>query len=325
MSLPEFEIFRPKNLHEALQWLDVNKDRRVKVLAGGTDLLVDIRRDIIPSGHRPPLSKPPEGVWRAVYIPRQHPEAMCALWNLWELKGISLHGSVIQIGAMTTITELERSAVVQDMLGGLYDGAYQLGSTLVRNRGTYGGNLCNARPAADTAIPTLALGGKLTLASVRGTREVDHVDFTLSPGKTIIKDDEILTRITFDLQKSGENGSIGSCYIKLAQRKSLEIAVIGCAAMVAIDKNDIIKNIRIALGAVAPTPILVKGIAEMATGERLTPLLISAIASASSDFSKPISDHRGSLEYRKQMVEVLVRRALNQSLRRARKIGEVAA
>ncbi len=322
MSLPQFELFRPNSLAEALQWLDSNKDRNGKVLAGGTDLLVDIRYEIIPSGHRPPLAKPAEGIWRARHTPKPCPEALCALWNIPELKGISSDGSRIQIGAMTTITELERSSIVKEKLGGLYDGAFQLGSTLVRNRGTYGGNLCNARPAADTAIPTLALGGKLTLVSVRGRREVDHAEFTLAPGETIMQRDEILSRISFEFDWLGADYQIGSSYIKLAQRKSLEIAVACCATMAALDESGVVNSIRVALGAVAPTPILVEGVNKLAMGKRLTPALISTIARASADFARPISDHRGSLEYRKQMVEVLVRRSLSLSMHRVRKAWE---
>jgi CO/xanthine dehydrogenase FAD-binding subunit len=311
MILPKFEIYRPRTLTEALDWLAANRDKKVKVLAGGTDLLVDMRQPVIPSGHKPLLSRPPNGEWQARFAKPPRPEALCALWNLQELKGVRQDGESIRIGAITTITELERSPLVREQLTGLHDGAWQLGSALVRNRGTFGGNLCNARPAADTAIPTLALNGKLLLISVRGERIVAHDDFTLGPGKTIIEPDEILKEVIFDLNDWGGVVEIRSSYIKVAQRKSLEISVVGAAVAVGLDEDGKVSHARIALGAVAPKPLLVSEAAQLLVGRPLTTENISVAARAASEIASPITDHRGSRDYRKTMVEVLVRRALN--------------
>lgn len=312
MILPNFDLFRPRSLEEALEWLTDRRERNVRVIAGGTDLLVDLRLPVLPSGHRPPLNRPPDGIWEARSFKPERPDALCALWGLAELKGIAREGNRIRVGSMTTITELERSDLVAVHLAALHDGADQLGSALVRHRGTYGGNLCNARPAADTAIPTLALGGKLVLVSTHGERIVEHRDFTVGPGKTLLERDEILKEVIFDLDEwGGEGASIRSNYIKLAQRKSLEISVVGAAAAVGLDGCGRVGRAAIALGAVAPKPILALDAGESLVGEELTQETISRAARLASEFAQPITDHRGSREYRIAMVEVLVRRALN--------------
>lgn len=319
--LPKFELYRPTTVEQAAEWLTANRGRFVKVLAGGTDLLVDIRDSVIPVGHRPPLSRQPEGEWQARARKIEKPEALCALWKLPDLKGIRQVMGFVSIGSMTTITELERSPFVRAHLSALSDGARQLGSALVRNRGTFGGNLCNARPAADTAVPVLALGARLALFSTRGVREIAEEDFVLGPGRTVIEPDEIVTEIVFDLQDWGEEGRLGSAYIKLAQRQSLEISAVGAAAAISLDAKGVVARARIALGAVAPTPVLSQRAAEILTGKAPSESVIAEAALVASEDCSPITDHRAGKEYRKRMVEVLVRRALNISVARAN--GEV--
>ncbi|MBT7789650.1 MAG: xanthine dehydrogenase family protein subunit M [Calditrichaeota bacterium] len=238
------------------------------------------------------------------------------------MRGISQKGSKIRIGAMTTITDLERSELIRDLLPSLWDGACSLGSPLVRNRGTLGGNICNARPAADTAIPALAHSAKLVLANSRGARIVDHNDFVTGPGRTIIKPDEILTAIVFEVP---ENSS--GAYYKLANRKALEISVVGAAASIAFNEDGIVTSARIALGAVAPKPLLVTDAAAELVGKKLTSELIASAAHIAEEIAKPITDHRGTKDYRSAMVEVLVRRVIVKSKERfeAKAVQEVVA
>jgi len=295
----------------------------VKILGGGTDLLVDVRGKIIPDQHRPRCQEHRDGPWLARYAPTESIEILLALSRITELRGIAVEVNCVRIGAMTTITDLERSPVVRTRLAGLWDGARQLGSPLVRNRGTYGGNLCNARPAADTAIPTLALGGRLVLASIRGERTVDHSDFVTGPGETILEPDEILKEVVFDL---ANDPAMGSAYLKLSNRKALEIAVVSAAAMVTFNsppaeqggiKGGVTKSARIALGAVAPTPLLVPEAGEALVGKELDSQSISEAARIAAGVARPITDHRGGDEYRRMMVEVLVRRVLMSCWERA--------
>lgn len=322
MILPKFEYYSPRSLDEAVNYLSEHEGENVKILGGGTDLLVDIRQKVIPNGHRPPPVQPRTGTWQARHIEPHKPATLMALSRIPELHGITQSGSQITIGAMTLLADLERSDLIREHLTGLWDGAYQLGSPLVRNRGTYGGNLCNARPAADTAIPTLALGGKLVLKSVRGERVEDHNDFVLGPGKTVIKADEILSHIVFDLPFSSPPTSqggrrYGSSYIKLANRKSLEISVVGAAAAVVFNSDGTVVSCRVSLGAVAPKPLLIEEVGEALVGKQLTAESAKIAEQIAADIAKPITDHRGSLEYRSMMVEVLTERALLKCRQRA--------
>ncbi len=313
MILPKFEYYSPRNLDEALNYLSDHKQDNVKILGGGTDLLVDIRQKVIPEGHRPPPVQPRTGTWQARYVETEKPAILVALSRIPELQGISQNGSQITIGAMTSLADLERSDLIRERLTGLWDGAYQLGSPLVRNRGTYGGNICNARPAADTAIPTLALGGKLVLKSIRGERIIDHNDFVTAPGKTVIESDEILIGIIFNLERL----KFGSSYIKLANRKSLEISVVGAAAAVTFNDDGTVAICRIALGAVAPKPLLIEEAGEALVGKQLTDETAKKAGQIAADIAKPITDHRGTLKYRSMMVEILTERALLKCRQRA--------
>lgn len=327
MRLPQFDYYSPQSLQEALDYLTEHKDQHIKILAGGTDLLVDMRDKVIPDGHRPRCQLHRSGPWHARALQQRKIDSLLTLACIPNLKGISVHDNHVRIGAMTTISELEHSAIINSYLSALSDGASQLGSPLVRNRGTYGGNLCNARPAADTAIPTLALSGKLVLSSPRGERIINHEEFVTGPGETILEADEILKEIIFDLPER----RIGSAYIKLTNRKALEISVVGAAAAVVFEsetgevhtkqdigiKGGIVAHARIALGAVAPKPLLVSEAGDELIGREMTPEVISKAARMASQKARPITDHRGGAEYRKMMIEVLVRRALNECRVRA--------
>ncbi len=325
MRLPQFDYYSPRDLPEALDWLAEHQAQGVRVLAGGTDLLVDIRGKVIPDGHRPRCQQHRSGPWSARIVSSEPTDCLIALSRIPELRGISLDGHHLRIGAMVTIAELERSPVIRELLSGLSDGAAQLGSPLVRNRGTYGGNLCNARPAADTAIPTLSLAGKLVLASKRGERTVDHDDFVTGPGETVLEADELLKEIIFDLP----DNTHGSAYIKLANRKALEISVVGAAAALTFEpmkpnaggrgsgKTMMIEEAWIALGSVAPKPLLITEAGEYLKGKEFNRQTAAEAARIAAETARPITDHRGGLEYRKMMVEVLVRRALNRCRDRA--------
>jgi len=313
MNLPPFEYIAPISLDDALAYLDVHQGEPVRILAGGTDLLVEIRRKVIPPGHRPPRDLSVfGGRWTTKAAEDFRPtRTLLALSKITGLSGIRKAGAEIRIGAMTTIRDLERSELIKEELTALWNGACQLGSPLVRNRGTLGGNICNARPAADCAVPALALGARVRLQSISGERELDLEEFILAPGKTAIRQGEILTEVIFP--KMGNDKA--SAYIKLANRKSLEIAVVGAAAWVRFDGEDKIVAARIALGAVGPTPLLARDAAESLIGCALTPSAITAAGRLAAEFARPITDHRGGREYRLKMVEVLVARVLDRRRR----------
>lgn len=275
-------------------------------MAGGTDLLVDIRTSIIPE-HLPrckgcdPRTGMPQ---KALDKP---PAYMIALWHIPELRGIteSKNGEII-IGPMTTIAEICQSPLVREKLIALAEGGDNLGSPLVRNRGTLGGNVCNARPAADALLPSLALGCRLELQSARDKRTVPIEEFVLGPGETVRKANEILTKIIYPVHSD----STGSSCLKLANRKALEISVVNVASVLSLDDRDRIADVRIALGAVAPTPILAEKAAEFLKGKKPSEQNFARAGEIAAGQCRPINDHRGSAPYRLDMVAVLVARTL---------------
>jgi carbon-monoxide dehydrogenase medium subunit len=302
--LPKFDVLQPQSLAEACALLKKHAPKGVAVLAGGTDLLVNLRLPVIPDNL--PRSKNARPLPKAFDKP---PAWLVALSRIPELHGITEVGDQIAIGAMTSLTDLAGSSLIRQKLAALAEAADNLGSPLVRNRGTLGGNICNARPAADTLVATVALSGRLELHSARGVRIVPAEEFATAPGKTVISPDEILARILYPISA----GKAGSAFYKLANRKALEIAVVNVASALVLDEKGKIADARIAMGAVAPTPILAKQAAQSLIGLKPSAKLFKEAGKIAATECKPITDHRGSAGYRVEMVEVLVRRTLERS------------
>lgn len=309
--LPQFDLLQPKTIAEACDLLAQQAPKGAAILAGGTDILVDIRLPIIPQhlprckGCDPKTGLPLKSLDR--------PSCLIALSRISELRRIEeLSDGRISVGAMVSITDLGNSPLIRSNLTALAEGADNLGSPLVRNRGTLGGNICNARPAADCFVPAVALRASLELMSVRGTRLVPAEDFATGPGKTVRQADEILTRIIFPASP----GKTGSACLKLANRKALEIGVVNVATVLTLNDKNVIAEARIALGAVAPIPILAKKAADFLKGKKPTEDIFEKAGKIAAGECKPITDHRGSALYRVEMVPILVNRALSQSLDR---------
>ncbi len=341
MILPRFDVLVPETVDEACAMLAEHGERGARVIAGGTDLLVDLRRPIVaqhvprcdgcpthPEGRilttiecEPGESKPlmaPEGSLRAVLQQPGYakPAYLISLHKIGQLKGIEqLDDGGLRIGALTTISQIERSPEIRRDWTALAEGADCLGSPLVRNRGTIGGNIANARPAADMAVPTIGMAGTLMLKSPRGTRMVPAGDFPTGPGLSILEPDEILVNIHFPPQLPYS----GSAYYKLANRKALEISTVGVAVRLALEAPDgPVKDVEISLGAVGPTPILAASAKEVLIGKMPQEEIFRKAAQAAAQDARPIDDHRGSAWYRVQMVERLTLRLLKIVLQRAR-------
>jgi carbon-monoxide dehydrogenase medium subunit len=331
----------PETVAEACAMLARYRDAGVHVLGGGTDRLVDLRQPIIPQ-HVPRCDGCPthpegqivstvactqdngetlmaaNGSLRAALGNRGAPPPayLVSLHKLTELKGIAkLPDGRLRIGALSTITSIDRSQEVREGWQGLAEGADQLGSPLVRNRGTIGGNIVNARPAADMVIPTVALDGVLTLRGPGGSRTVAARDFARGPGLSVIEPDEILT----DIHYPAAQPHAASAYYKLANRKVLEISMVGVAINLALEETGgAVKNVRVALGAVAPKPIVAESVPAVLVGCVPSEGLLKDAARAAREDARPIDDHRASAWYRVRMVEVLVLRLLELVLERAR-------
>jgi CO/xanthine dehydrogenase FAD-binding subunit len=202
---------------------------------------------------------------------------------------------------------VERSPLVREHCPVLANALRTMACPQVRNRATITGNLCSAVPSADSAPGLLVLEGMLKLVSQKGERVVPITDFFTGPRKTILADDELLTEIHIPSLPPKYKG----IYLKLSPRKSMDLAVVGVAAFVVRD-GDVCKDVRIALGAVAPTPLRARKAESALIGKKLTDDSIIEAARAASTECRPIDDHRASAEYRCDMVYVLTRRALAQ-------------
>jgi len=282
--LPKFDYLAPATLDEALSLLSRYKGR-AKVIAGGTDLVPKLKRREITA-----------------------PELVIDLKAIAGLGNIQYDAGGLTIGALVTIGEVATSAIILQKFSILAQAAQSMASPQVRNLGTIAGNICNAVPSADSAPALLTLGTRLKLISPRGERTVSIEDFFTGPNRTVLADDELLEEIQIPDMPPKSRGT----YLKLAPRRAMDLAIVGVAAVVT-PEDSICKDIRLALGAVAPTPIRAKEAEAIIKGHRFDDGLIEEAASAAAGQSRPISDHRASADYRRDMVKVLVKRAIEQA------------
>jgi CO/xanthine dehydrogenase FAD-binding subunit len=284
--LPKFDYLEPNTIDEALSMLSQYKGR-AKVIAGGTDILPKLKRREI---------KAPEYIINLKGIP-----------NLDHIKYDEVGG--LSLGALVTIHAVETSPIVQERFGVLFQAAASMASTQVRNRGTIAGNLCNAVPSADTAPALLTLEASLKLTSQKGERIVNIEDFFTGPNETVLTNEEILQEIHVPNLPPHSRGR----YLKLTPRRSMDLAIVGVAVVVTAE-DGICNDIRIALGAVAPTPIRARRAEDIVRGQKLSDEVIERTARIAAEECRPISDHRASAEYRCDMVEVLTKQAIKQAI-----------
>jgi CO/xanthine dehydrogenase FAD-binding subunit len=283
--LPRFDYIVPKTLDEALKALNEHKGS-AKLLAGGTDLVPQLKKRELKT-----------------------PGYVIDLKSIPGLDGISYDAQGLQIGPLATISSIAQSPEVQERYPMLVQAALGMASPQVRNRGTFAGNICNAVPSADSAPSLLALNATIMIKSIRGERTSSIDQFFTGPRKTMLEADEMLVGITVPKPLPASRG----VYLKLSPRHSMDLAIVGVAA-VGISENGVCKDIRIALGAVAPTPIRAPMAEAILQGKPITSALINEAAKNAITQCSPIDDHRASQEYRCDMVYVLTKRALNQIL-----------
>jgi CO/xanthine dehydrogenase FAD-binding subunit len=284
--LPRFEYLAPTTVEEVLSLLDDHKGS-VRLLAGGTDLIPQLKR-------------------REIGTPR------CVI----DLKGIPALNRIsydkhsgLTIGALATISTVAQSPLIKQHFPSLLQAASAIGSPQVRNRGTFAGNICTAVPSADSAPSLLTLEATLRLKGSQGERTVPVSQFFTGPRETVLEKNEILIDILVPKPAPETRG----VYLKLSPRHSMDLAIVG-VAVVAVSEDGICRDVKIALGAVAPTPVRALTAEAMLRGQRITPELIDEAARNAITQCSPIDDHRASAEYRCDMVYVLVRRALSQVL-----------
>ena len=221
-----------------------------------------------------------------------------------ELNGVRETDQVLHIGATTTHTQIAESPVLQRTCSALTQAAASVGGPLVRNRGTIGGNIVNASPAADLACALLALDAEAVLRSEKETRVVALRDFFVGPGQTVIKPDELLTEVTIRLPK----GKV--VFHKLGRRQAMSLSIVNVAVSLEMEGKICRESPRIALGSVAPTPIRCPQAELLLANREVNPELISKCAGAAMALAKPIDDQRAKAWYRIEAGTVLLRRAL---------------
>jgi len=278
-----FEYAEPTTIEEAVSIL-TKYDGRARVIAGGTDLVVQMRQKAV------------------------KPERLVDITNIPGLDYIDYDmNQGLRIGALTSIRSLEKSPILREKYPVISQAASQLGSVAVRNQGTLGGNLCNAAPSAETAPALIGILARAKLVGSDGERVIPLEDFFVGPGKTVLKTGELLTEIQVPLLSPNTKG----IYLKHAIRGTIDLAIVGVAVIIRLEPDDkLCTDAKIVLGAVAPTPIRAKKAEELMTGKRIDDSLIDGCAKVASGEARPISDVRASTWYRTEMLKVFTRQAL---------------
>ena len=279
----------PNSIREAVDLL-AEHGERARILAGGTDILVLLRTgrrelDLLVDGKAIP-----------------------------ELNEITYDpGAGLTLGAAAPCYKIYSNAAVKQAYPSLIDAASIIGGIQIQGRASIGGNLCNAAPSAD-AIPVLiALGVTCKIVGPNGAREVAVEDFCTAPGQSQLRADEMLVSLHFPPPPP----SSGARYIRFIPRNEMDIAVAGAGVSVEL-QDGAFKAARIALASVAPTPLFVKEAGEALVGKPVNEESVQVAADIARDAAKPITDMRGTIEYRKHLCEVLTRRALNTAIERAK-------
>ncbi len=284
MKRPEpLEIFQPASLREA-SLLMKEKGSGGRFLAGGTDLVIAIKEKGLKPKYVIDLKKIP-----ALSGIRQEPD-----------------GAIV-IGALTTMREVETSPVICKRFPFLARSAAEVGSIQIRNRATIGGNMANATPSADVAPGLLVLDARARIAGTDRERTIDLEKFFLGPGQTTMSSEEILTAIVLPPSPPGLAGE----YIKFSPREMMDLAYVGIAVALVVSKKERrCEHVRIALGAVSPTPMRARAAESILANQVLTEETVERASQEAAKESKPISDVRSSADYRREMVRAMTRRAL---------------
>lgn len=276
--MPQPVYHAPGSVAEAVALLAA--DRAARPLAGGTDLIVQMR-----SG-------------------RSAPAAIVDIKRIAGISGIRAHGAGFAIGAATPCTALARDAAFAAAWPGVVDAASLIGSVQVRNRATMAGNLCNASPAADSVPALIAAGATCIVAGPDGEREVAVADIPGGPGRTTLREGEFVVELRLPPRPMGG----GDAYLRATPRTEMDIAIVG-AGVALVMKDGTCTAARVAIGAAAPTALLVEEAGAALVGSTLDNAALDRMAQAVRAACRPIADKRGSAEYRTHMAGVLAARA----------------
>jgi len=276
------KLYQPESISEALQILD--EDKAAWIIAGGTDVMIKMRH------------KKMRGV------------RLVSIRDIGTLKGVEvLEDGTVTIGPATTFTELASEPVIEKKLPMLKTAALSMGGPQIQNMATIGGNVCNGATSADSASSLFALEANLVLERADDSRIVPIEEFYLGPGRTDIRQGEMLTKIIIPPVKKGR---FGCAYIKFATRKAMDIAILGAAATCVLNPEDRhIEKATIALGVAGPTPVRCTEAENLLNGSVLTKELLEKAGRAALLSANPRSSWRASKEYREYLIEELSARA----------------
>ena len=286
-----FTYQAPTSLDKAVALL-VSQGDQTRPLAGGTDLLVQMRHGLLA------------------------PDVVVDLKQVPELNALAFDVRTgLIVGAAVSCARLCEQAVVQERYPGLVDAASIIGGPAIRERATLGGNLCNAAPSGDTIPAMMVLGATCTIAGPDGTRTLPVEAFCTAPGQTVLAPGQLLVSLNFPPPRPHS----GACYLRFIPRGEMDIAVAGAGAWLRLDEDHAhIAEARIALAAVAPTPLLATDAAGTLRGELPTEEAFAQAAQLAQDAAQPITDARGTAAQRRHLVGVLVTRALRGAAQRAK-------
>ena len=270
----------PRSVDEAVAAL-AKHGAAARVLAGGTDLLVQMR-----SGAKKPA-------------------VLVDVKRIAELTAISLDAKGATIGAAVCGDELSHHKDLIALWPGLFEAAALIGSKQVQGRASIGGNLCNSSPAADTTPALIANEVRCVIAGPRGRREIAAAAFNTGPGKNVLAADELLVALFVPRPAA----RTADAYLRLIPRTEMDIAVVGAGVRLTLDASGVCTSARVALGAVGPTAFLVPEAGAALVGKKIDDVSLAAAAAAASAAAKPIDDKRGTIPYRKHVAGVLTKRA----------------
>ncbi len=274
---------------EAASKLLLAAGTKARVLAGGTDLLVQVKTEMV------------------------DPELVIDLKRIPELRAIKVDAAGFHIGAAVTGAELKEHPSLKQAWPGVVEAANLIGSTQIQGRASLGGNLCNASPAADSVPALIAAGATVSIHGPKGTRMLPVEDVVLAPRKTALQPGEFVG--TFHLAAPAKGR--GDAYLRFIPRTEMDIAVVGCGIALNVDSSGVITSARVGLGAVAPRPLLVQAAGSALIGSKLEAAALDKMIAAVRAACAPIDDKRGTIVFRTEVAGVIARRTAEIAYARA--------
>lgn len=310
--MEKFDYFKPKTFDEALSLFN-QYGKKAMLIAGGTDVLVMIKKREI------------------------SPTVLISLQGIPGLDQIEYDGT-LRIGAMVTHRMIEKFNLIREKFSALSDAVQVLGSIQIRNVATIGGNICTAAPSADTATPLLVLGAQVKVKSLKGERTIHLDEFFKGPGETVLKEDEIVSELIIPKPLP----YTGSAYWKHQRRLALDLPILGVSVLLSLNKDTlscsemlrssfpissifhaieqdglVCKEVRIALGVAAPTPMRAMKAERLLRGQKINDELMDEVANTASEEAQPRDSIRGEAWYRREMIKVFVKRMAMKCIERA--------